>query len=76
MYKDILNEELGISNSVSLLTLKIKNLISNDYAKNFNNYSLIVEYEIIKNSFINLYKNVLNVAFESDDIKIIYYVLK
>lgn len=75
MYRDILNEELGISNSVSLLTLKIKNLISNDYAKNFNNYSLIVEYEIIKNSFINLYKNVLNVTFESEDIKIIYYVL-
>lgn len=75
MYKDILNEELGISNSVSLLTLKIKNLISNDYAKNFNDYSLIIEYEIIKNLYINLYKNVLNVTFESKDIKIIYYVL-
>ena len=63
MIKYILNEELGISNSVSLLTLKIKNFVSNDYSQNFNNASLKINYEIVKNRYVKLHKNSLDIKF-------------
>ena len=75
MISSILNEELGISNSVSLFTLRLKNLISNNYAKHFDDSSLMVEYEIVKNKYITLYKNYFITNFENNNVKIIYYVL-
>lgn len=75
MINCILNEELGISNSVSLFTLRLKNLISNNYAKHSDDSLLMVEYEIVKNQYITLFKNVFITNFENNDVKIIYYVL-
>lgn len=75
MINYILNEELGISNSVSLFTLRLKNLISNNYAKHFDDSSLMVEYEIVKNKYITLYKNYFITNFENNNVKIVYYVL-
>ena len=48
MIKEILNEELGISNKVSLLTLKIKELINNDFGKIKNNASYYKRKMLIK----------------------------
>ena len=39
MVKDIINEELGISNDVKVLVSLVKNRIGDDFAKNYKNKS-------------------------------------
>lgn len=75
MIKDVLNEELGISNSVSLLTLRIKNLISSDYGKNRNDMKYRVEYNLVDNKYIYIFKNEIEVIFNNDILNVEYYVL-
>lgn len=75
MIKDILNEELAISNDVNNLTSKIKSIIGNDYNRNkdyWGNYSKCLPnfpYEVFVSDCV--FKDDI---FKSIDIK--YYVLE
>lgn len=74
MIKEILKEELGISNKVSLLTLKIKEMINNDFGRIKNNSFYYKTKTLIKNINIMVVENVLSLPFDDVDINVIYYV--
>lgn len=70
MYKDILKEELGISNEVNELTIRVKNLISSDFAKNKDNnlfYKRIKGFEVFSNK--------IDISFNNIVLKITYVIL-
>lgn len=75
MLSEIITEELGISNKVSLLTLRIKNLISNDFAKHKNEESYYYNMPVYKDKYVNVYGNKLIINFENDKLNIIFFIL-
>lgn len=74
MLKEILNEELGISNKVSLLTLKVKELINNDFGKIKDNTDYLKIKRLTSKISINVIENKISIQFESENINIVYYV--
>ena len=75
MLKEIIAEELGISNKVSLLTLRIKNLISNDFAKHKNLESFHYNMPLSNLKYVSVYGNKLTVNFENDKLSVLFFVL-
>ena len=77
MLKEILTEELGISNKVSLLTLRIKNLISNNFAKykNDDNYRFNLPIFGTKIRIENVYGNSLKLNFEHDELSVLFFIV-
>lgn len=74
MINDILNEELSISNDVNDLTIKIKNLISNDYARNIG-YERC--YTILYKGFNReVFSNEITINYANKSIIVVYYVLE
>ena len=72
MEKDILKEELSISNDVNNITSKIKSIISNDYKQNKDNYS---KYKTIDNNLDFVFFNEIVVKYNDININILYHVL-
>ena len=70
----ILKEELGISNKVSLLTLKIKEIINNDFGKIKNNKEFFKEKRLTNKLNIFVIENKLSIAFEGEYVNIVYYI--
>ena len=73
MRQNILNEELGISNAVNSLVIRLKNLISNNYSKNNDDTKKYVLLGGV-NKYI-VFTNIISVNFENKDIDVEYYVL-
>lgn len=74
MINKILNEELSISNDVNDLTIKIKNLISNDYARNIG-YERC--YTILYKGFNKeVFSNEITINYDNKSIIVVYYVLE
>lgn len=74
MINKILNEELSISNDVNDLTIKIKNLISNDYARNIG-YERC--YTILYKGFNReVFSNEIIINYDNKSIIVVYYVLE
>lgn len=73
MRQNILNEELGISNAVNSLVIRLKNLISNNYSKNNDDTKKYVLLGGV-NKYI-VFTNTISVSFENKDIEVEYYVL-
>lgn len=74
MINKILNEELSISNDVNDLTIKIKNLISNDYARNIG-YERC--YTILYKGFNReVFSNEITINYDNKSIIVVYYVLE
>lgn len=74
MIKRILNEELSISNDVNDLTIKIKNLISNDYARNIGCERC---YTILYKGFNReVFSNEITINYDNKSIIVVYYVLE
>lgn len=71
MLKQIIKEELGISNDVNNLVLRIKNLISNKFSKKYTYnvyYRKIKDFEVFCDSFY--------IDYDSSELNIIFVVLK
>lgn len=74
MINRILNEELSISNDVNDLTIKIKNLISNDYARNIGCERC---YTILYKGFNReVFSNEITINYDNKSIIVVYYVLE
>lgn len=74
MINKILNEELSISNDVNDLTIKIKNLISNDYTRNIG-YERC--YTILYKGFNReVFSNEITINYDNKSIIVVYYVLE
>lgn len=74
MINKILNEELSISNDVNDLTIKIKNLISNDYARNIG-YERC--YKMLYKGFNReVFSNEITINYDNKSIIVVYYVLE
>lgn len=76
MISRVLNEELGISNDVNLIVTRIKNLVSDDYARNEEDDSKRVRLKLSPRKNIPSFKNTIYVDFEQEKIKVVYYVVK
>ena len=74
MINEILKEELGISNKVSLLTLRIKELINNDFGKIKTDINFFKTKPLLNGKNIKVIENELITPFEGLDIYIHYYV--
>ena len=75
MIQEIITEELGISNKVSLLTLRIKNTISNDFAKNKNNENFYYNLPIPNIGYIKVYGNTFDIQFENDKLIVMVFIV-
>lgn len=74
MINKIINEELSISNDVNDLTIKIKNLISNDYARNIG-YERC--YTILYKGFNReVFSNEITINYDNKSIIVVYYILE
>ena len=74
MLNEILKEELGISNKVSLLTIRIKELINNDFGKIKTDINFFKTKPLLNGKNIKVIENELITSFEGLDIYIHYYV--
>ena len=74
MINDILNEELSISNDVKNLTLKIKNLISNDYARNIGFDRCYTT--LYKGLNIEVFSDEIDINYENIHITVLFYILE
>lgn len=72
MEKNILNEELSISNDVNNITTKIKSAVSNDYKKNKDD---LTKYKPIDKKLDDVFYNELDINYNNIIIKVVYYVL-
>lgn len=80
MYRDILNEELGIANKVTEITTKIRNFVSNDYARNINtnkyvNLSIRISNFVNRNKKLKAFNDTIIINPASDNIKVIYFIV-
>lgn len=80
MYRDILNEELGIANKVTEISTKIRNLVSDDYARNINtnryvNLSIRISNFVNRNKKLKAFNDIIIINPDSDNIKVRFYVV-
>ena len=75
MFKEILKEELGISNTVSLLTLKIKQEISTTYSKNKNNKENYFTLDLTKHDKVTVFGDILNITLQNINIEVFFVVM-
>lgn len=73
MEKQIINEELGISNDVKQLVVKIKSSIGDNFSKNYKNKSRF--YGLNSNFPYKVFHGDLNVKWKDIVINVIYYVV-
>ena len=73
MDKEILKEELGISNDVKMLVSLVKNRIGDDFAKNYKNKKLY--YGLNQEFPYKVFHGDVSIKWRNIDIHIIYYVM-
>lgn len=73
MVKDIINEELGISNDIKVLVSLVKNRIGDDFSKNYKNKSYY--YGLNQEFPYKVFHGDIGIKWRDIDIHIIYYVM-
>ena len=75
MIKEILEEELGISNEVNNIVLKIKQMISENYHSNKDNISYYFKLPFNEKIITNVFINALIFKYNNYELKIFFNIL-